>query len=76
MPIELSLIVLKVADLEHARAFCEALGLAFVKEQHEHGPLHYAAQAGSAVLELYPVGSKDALPGGPSRLVFACRLWR
>jgi catechol 2,3-dioxygenase-like lactoylglutathione lyase family enzyme len=68
MTVELALIVLRVTDLGHARAFYEALGLTFVREQHGRGPAHHAAQVGATVIELYPAG--DAAPSGPGRLGF------
>jgi predicted enzyme related to lactoylglutathione lyase len=50
----LSLLVLRAADLEQTRRFYEALGLAFTREQHGAGPVHYACVLGDVVLELYP----------------------
>jgi catechol 2,3-dioxygenase-like lactoylglutathione lyase family enzyme len=50
----LTLIVLRCADLEQARKFYEALGLALVTEKHGAGPVHYSARVGDTVLELYP----------------------
>jgi predicted enzyme related to lactoylglutathione lyase len=46
--------VLRAADLERTRRFYEALGLAFTREQHGSGPMHYACALGATVLELYP----------------------
>lgn len=48
-------------DVERTRSFYERLGLKFVREQHFGGPLHYAAQVGGDVFEVYPAtrdGSK------------------
>jgi catechol 2,3-dioxygenase-like lactoylglutathione lyase family enzyme len=49
-----TLIVLRCADVERAREFYEALGLALVAEQHGDGPRHYSTTVGRTVLELYP----------------------
>jgi hypothetical protein len=50
----LSLLVLRSSRLEAMRTFYEALGLTFVEEKHGAGPVHYSAQLGSTVLEIYP----------------------
>jgi catechol 2,3-dioxygenase-like lactoylglutathione lyase family enzyme len=50
----ITLVVLRCADVERAREFYEALGLALVAEQHGSGPRHYSATIGRTVLELYP----------------------
>ena len=63
MDIELSLVVLRVADLERSRLFYEALGLRFVTEKHGDGPEHLAAECGRAVLELYPRGDGPSSAG-------------
>jgi lactoylglutathione lyase len=57
--VSLSLQVLRCADLERSRAFYESLGLAFTREQHDRGPLHYSSRVGDTVLELYPKGTLD-----------------
>ena len=43
----LNLVVLYTGDIEKSRQFYEAIGLAFVREQH-------ACELGDIVLELYP----------------------
>ena len=42
--VELSLVVLRCADLERTRRFYEALGLTLMPEQHGSGPRHYSAR--------------------------------
>lgn len=55
----LTLLVLYVADLDRSRHFYSLLGLQFVEEQHEGGPVHYAATLPTGiVLELYPAGDR------------------
>ena len=49
-----NLIVLRVRDLEESLRFYRALGLTFVQEQHGSGPVHYACELDSMVVELYP----------------------
>ena len=51
---DLSLIVLRVKDIEVSTRFYTALGISFTMEQHGSGPSHMAGQAGAVVLELYP----------------------
>ena len=53
-PPTLSLLVLKTPAPERLRDFYAALGVAFKQEQHGSGPLHFAGQLGSLVLEIYP----------------------
>lgn len=50
----LTLLVLRVSDLEASAAFYRCLGLTLVPEQHAEGPRHYSGQLGPTVLELYP----------------------
>jgi predicted enzyme related to lactoylglutathione lyase len=67
----LKLVVLKTAQLDRAREFYAALGVAFAEEQHGTGPLHYAGRVGDAVLELYPLPEGVSLPDVTTRLGFA-----
>lgn len=52
----MSVLVLKVADVEATKAHFEAMGLAFVAERHGTGPDHWACEVDGSVLEIYPVG--------------------
>jgi catechol 2,3-dioxygenase-like lactoylglutathione lyase family enzyme len=52
--VQLTLIVLRVSDLERSRTFYAGLGLDLVRQQHGDGPVHYACMLGELVLELYP----------------------
>ncbi|MFN7587764.1 MAG: VOC family protein [Planctomycetota bacterium] len=63
--LELDHLVLRCHDLDRSRAFYEALGMAFAREQHGRGPLHFAYHLGTVVLELYPA-TADA--SGPIRI--------
>lgn len=56
----LRLLVITSAKTEAMLAFYAAIGFRFEQEQHGTGPLHYSAQVGDTVFELYPLGSKDA----------------
>lgn len=47
-------LVLRSSDMEQLRTFFEEFGLRFAEEKHGSGPLHFSAQAGSRVLEIYP----------------------
>lgn len=55
-------LVLRVRDLQRSRRFYEALGLAFVEEQHGVGPVHYSCELGATVFELYPIGTRSSAP--------------
>ncbi len=55
----LNLVVLRVADLELAAEFYEALGLIFNRHSHGTGPEHLACNQGSFVFELYPATEKQ-----------------
>jgi len=63
--VELDHLVLRCRDLDRSRAFYEALGMAFVREQHGRGPLHFACRLGTVVLELYPATAEAS---GPIRI--------
>lgn len=56
--VQLTLLVLRCADIERSRALFEAIGLEFSREKHGDGPVHYAANLAGTVLELYPLGNK------------------
>jgi catechol 2,3-dioxygenase-like lactoylglutathione lyase family enzyme len=63
----LNLLVLYTRDIQACRDFYEAIGLSFVREQHESGPEHFSASlADGCVLELYPVRGTD--PTHPLRI--------
>lgn len=64
----LSLVVIRVSDLERAASFYSAIGLLFEREQHGSGPEHYAAAVGGTTFELYP--SSERHPVAPVRLGF------
>ncbi|MCR9201471.1 MAG: VOC family protein [Planctomycetaceae bacterium] len=65
----LSLIVLRVADIESAVEFYSAIGLAFEREKHGTGPEHFSTALGDAVFELYP--ASERFPVSTSRIGFA-----
>ena len=54
----LTLLVIKVKDIEHTVQFYTAVGIQFQTEQHGSGPMHYSALLGNTVLEVYPA-SRD-----------------
>lgn len=58
----LNLVVLKASDIERTRTFYAALGLNLVQEKHGAGPVHYACDFGTIVLEIYPAKMVDAEP--------------
>ena len=56
---ELTLIVLRCADLELSKQFFGELGLSLLPKRHGEGPLHYVTKLGNTVLELYPAKGKS-----------------
>ena len=56
---KLNMIVLRTTRMETLRAFYDALGLQFVEEQHDNGPVHYACELDSVVIEIYPTTKSD-----------------
>ena len=52
---EIRLIVIRTADPNKLVVFYSLLELVFEQHKHSKGPLHYAATAGKAVLEIYPL---------------------
>lgn len=68
---ELSLLVLYTDQLTRLLRFYEALGLDFTEERHGNGPIHFAVQLGTMVLELYPArGRQSSQPNRSLRLGF------
>lgn len=67
----LKLLVLKTTHVDRLRAFYQALGVELVEEQHGSGPLHYAAQVGNAMLEIYPLPGEGGVADATTRLGFA-----
>ena len=53
----LNLIVLRSPEPVKSVAFYQLLGIGFEQEQHGTGPVHWAAETGSVVLEIYPAQS-------------------
>ncbi|WP_148255347.1 VOC family protein [Aidingimonas lacisalsi] len=56
---ELSLLVVRVSDLERSRSWYERLGFKFSEEQHGDGPVHYAAEEANFVFEIYPESASN-----------------
>ncbi|BDD80303.1 hypothetical protein TPB0596_00660 [Tsukamurella pulmonis] len=55
----LDYLVLYASDPAASAAwYADALGLRFTREQHGGGPVHYSAEAGDTMLELYPAGTR------------------
>jgi lactoylglutathione lyase len=60
----LNLIVLRALDPEALCRFYGLLGCQFKTEQHGNGPVHYSAELGKTVLEVYPRGSDGPFTSG------------
>lgn len=53
----LNLLVIRSEEPARSVRFYELLGLRFQKEQHGKGPVHWAAEFGELVMEIYPAQS-------------------
>jgi len=51
---QLSLVVLKSADIAALSRFYDSIGIKMTLEQHGEGPLHYSGQLDIGVIEIYP----------------------
>ena len=70
MATKLTLVVIRVAELEKSVEVYRALGLPLVKEQHGKSPEHYSATVAETTLELYPLTS-DSEKTRSTRLGFS-----
>lgn len=57
----LNLLVIKSARMEEVVSFYQALGIHFEYHQHQRGPLHYAAEVGNMVFEIYPLPENESV---------------
>lgn len=67
----LSLIVIRVSDIDRAAEAYAAFGIVFQQEQHGKGPIHYSSLLGQTIFELYP--STEVSPVTSCRLGFSVR---
>ncbi len=65
----LNLVVIRSDKPEVAVQFYKLLGLPFQKEQHGNGPVHWTANLGGTILEIYPASSGKQVDGS-TRLGF------
>jgi len=65
---QLNLLVLRCKNIETSKNFYEKLGLKFQQEQHGKSPIHYSAEIGELVIELYPL--QDGYNAENNRLGF------
>ena len=50
----LNLLVLRAKNPDELAEFYSGLGLCFVREQHDKGPVHHSSNIGGAIFEIYP----------------------
>lgn len=67
----LSLIVIRVSDIDRAAKAYAAPGIVFQQEQHGKSPIHYSSLLGQTIFELYPA-TEDS-PVASCRLGFSVR---
>lgn len=68
---EIRLLVLRTNDQKRLVAFYSLLGLKFDYHKHGNSPMHYSAEIGSLVLEIYPLAKNQTEPDINMRLGFA-----
>ena len=68
--IRCNLLVIKTDQLETTRQFYQSIGIQFQKHQHGKGPVHYAAEMGPLVFEIYPLSDRQSLVDSSTRLGF------
>lgn len=68
--IQCSLLVIKTDQLEITCQFYQSLGIQFQQHRHGNGPLHYAAEIGQLIFEIYPLSNRQALVDSSTRLGF------
>jgi lactoylglutathione lyase len=66
----LKLVTLKTSQPEKLKAFYECLGLQFHLEKHGQGPVHFAAELGELVFEIYPLAKEENCTDRSLRLGF------
>lgn len=54
VPPRLNLVVIRSLVPDQTVEFYERIGIAFKKEQHSSGPIHWSTEVGAVVLEVYP----------------------
>ena len=68
--IRCNLVVIKTYQVEATQQFYSSLGLHFEKHRHGKGPLHYAAELGQFVFEIYPLPDNLEIADTSTRLGF------
>lgn len=65
-----NLLVIKTHQLEVVCQFYQSLGIPFQQHRHGKGPIHYAAEMGPFVFEIYPLAAPQAIVDNSIRLGF------
>jgi len=52
---QINLLVIRTSKPEALSIFYERLGMVFQQQQHGNGPMHYSAEFGGLVFEIYPL---------------------
>ncbi|MBX2878138.1 MAG: glyoxalase/bleomycin resistance/extradiol dioxygenase family protein [Saprospiraceae bacterium] len=68
--IQCNLLVIKTHQLEITRQFYQSLGIPFQQHRHGNGPIHYAAEMGILVFEIYPLSDQQTIVDSSTRLGF------
>ena len=57
--VQINLIVIRSANIDRSAEFYGLLGLQLIKHSHGSGPMHYAAEMGAQVFEIYPIQKEN-----------------
>ena len=52
---QINLLVIRTSNPKELSSFYERLGMAFQYHRHGNGPMHYSAEFGGLVFEIYPL---------------------
>ena len=66
----LRLLVIRTTHIDAVRKFYESIGISFREERHGNGPVHFAADLGVLVFEVYPMKDPNGAVDTYTRLGF------
>ena len=67
---QINLLVIRTSNPKALSIFYERLGMVFQYHQHGNGPMHYSAEFGGLVFEIYPLLKSQETPDHSLRLGF------
>jgi len=67
---QINLLVIRTSEPKALSTFYERLGMVFQYRQHGNGPMHYSAEFGGLVFEIYPLLKSQKTADSSLRLGF------